>query len=311
MSAKGIWFLPRLPGCAPDFTFTEGGRLQLGVVLESFNDPSSVLFFPATEEASPAIGWPPKETAGIERNHEHNNIQTRSAGGKILAKFLSIASASSEIETKRQSTLEFGKVDHKIVQFQYPLSTAAVQAILKQASIKKLNSGLWRWFLPKPIYVVSGLRIATESFTVTQENNLNFHEGAIFEVLNSDSANTEAANGAAEDTVNAAAGAAASGVAAAAATHIPVGGELSGHVDDENKTTHAYETIGSKGVVFAYSMHVIRQRANMFADSSAFMTGDGDVEDVECVEVTNTVEGLEDMKQESIEELDAGIFVYC
>lgn len=59
--------------------------------------------------------------------------------------------------------------------------------------------------------------------------------------------------------------------------------------------------------MFAYSMHVVRQRARMFADSSAFMTGAGDLDDMECVEVTEEMEGLDD---ESVQPIDDGESVY-
>lgn len=302
MSTKGIWFLPRVKDSAPVFTFTEGGALQLGTILESFNDPSSVLFFPATEEASPAISWPPEETAGTEKNHEHSNANAGSVGGNILATFLSVAKASAEIELKRQHLLKFGKVDHKIVQFKYPITSAAVQAILKQDAIKRQNSGPFRHFLPKPIYVVSGLRIATASFTVTEENKPGFHASAEASLLDPGSANTGTPEAAANPVTDAA--------LSATASHIPMGGKASGHIDNENTVEHEYETIGEKGIVFAYRMHVIRQRASLFADASAFMTDDGDVDPIECVEVIDAVADLKDMKQELIEEVADGVYVY-
>jgi hypothetical protein len=290
MSNKGIWFLPCSPGCPPDFTYTEGGRLQLGTVLESFNDPTSVLFFPATDEASPSINWPPEEVTGTEKNHEHASTDNSSAGGDILVKFLDIASASSELERKHEHTLKFGKVDHKILQFKWPLSQAVVKAILAQAGIKKhTEPNIFRQLLPKPIYVVSGLRIATASFPVTEVKDSTFHAKLSAKAFAS---NTE--DGAAS-------------VPAGGAASVPVGGKLSGHIDDKKNISHSYETIEGKGVVFAYCMYVIRQRARMFADTSAFMTDQGDSDDIECVEITKGMEGLD---SELIQDVGDGNTVY-
>lgn len=291
MSRKGIWFLPRLPGCAPDFTYTEGGRLQLGTILESFNDPTSILFSPATDNASPAINWPPEETVGIEKNHEHSSTDNNlSVGGKILAKFCSIASASTELEIKREHALKFGKVDHKVVQFKYHLSPPVIQAILAQSSIKTyIAPNVLHQFVPRPIYVISGLRMAKESFSVAESKDFTRNAAASVDILASGSA-----AGADSAPVNAVASA-------------PVGGSISGHVNREKNSSHSYETLEGKEVVFAYSMHVIRQRARLFADSSAFMTDAGDLEGVECVEVTEELEGLD---KESILELEYGEAVY-
>jgi hypothetical protein len=294
MSKKGIWFLPGSPDCPPDFTYTEGGRLQLGTILESFNDTTSVLFFPATDKASPSIPWPPEHVPGTEKNHEHSSTDESDAGGDILAKFLDIASVSSELEHKHKHTLKFGKVDHKIVEFQYPLSRTVVNAILAQAAIKDhTEPNIFRQLLPKPIYVVSGLRIATASFPVTEVKDSKF--------LAKFSAKAFASN--TEDE--------ASSPPTGGAASVPVGGKVSAHIDDKKNIKHSYETIegeAGKGIVFAYCMYVIRRSAKMFADSSAFMTGQGDEDDIECVEVTKEMEGLDGKLIQDVRDGDSVYF---
>ena len=292
MSVKGIWFLPRSPNCPPDFTYTEGGQLQLGTILESFNDPTSILFSPATDHADPVINWPAREVVGLEKNHEHSCFDSNlSAGGNVFAKFFSLAKASSEIEVKRQHALKFGKVDHKIIKFKHHLSPTVVKEILAQPNIKEYiepsTFNLVRRVVQKPIYVVSGLRMVKSSFSVAETKDSNIRIAAGSEFLTSEPRNTPPL------ALN------------LSAAHVGI----SGHLGLTRNNTHSYNTVDDRDIVFAYCLHVIQKsnRARMFSDSSAFMTDKGKSDDLECVKLTEKTNGLE---ADAVESFENGECVY-
>lgn len=276
MSKKGIWFLPQIPNCAPDFTYTEGGSLQLGTILASFNDPTSVLFSPVGDEASPAISWPPEDSVGIEKNHEHSSTDTSfSVQGSMLAKFFGLVSTSAEIDSTREYSLKLGKADHRIVRFRYHLPQTTIQAILAQESIKAHSKpNVVRQILPKPIYIVSGLRIAKEPFTVIESRDSTIHIALSGNIFTSDTdGGTEAPL---TDVVKPS----------------PLGGSISGRLDGKKIISHSYNTIEGKEIIVAYSVYVIRRRARMFSDASAFMSDSGDMGGIECVDFTEEMGGL-------------------
>ncbi|KAL6786690.1 hypothetical protein J3E68DRAFT_212770 [Trichoderma sp. SZMC 28012] len=291
MSKKGIWFLPRLSNCAPDFTYTESGLLQLGTILASYNDLSSVLFSPISDKASPIINWPPEDNVGIEKNHEHSRTDNSlSVGGNILAKFFGLSSTSYEIDAKREYTLKLGKADHRIVRFQYHLSQTTIQSILEQDSVKAYSKpNIFRQTLPKPIYVVSGLRLATGPFSVTENHDSTVHAALSADILMSDTdGGTEA-------------------VLTSVVKPIPFGGSISGSLDQKKNISHSYNTIEGKEVIVAYSVYVIRRHAKMFSDASAFMSDSGNMDGIECVDFT---EEMEDLNNEFIQHLADGESFY-
>ncbi|CAH0023171.1 unnamed protein product [Clonostachys rhizophaga] len=272
MSRKGIWFLPRVPGCAPDFTYTEDGPLRLGTILSSFDDPTSVLFSPATDEPEPVIDWLPKDDVGTEKNHEHIIPNTSlSAGASVLTRFFGFGSASSEFEMKREYSLKLGKVDHRLVRFKHHLSQPIIQSILAQDSIKTYsNPNVFRQILPKPIYVVCGLRLAKGSFPVVEVKASKSHASGSTNVLKATDGN-EAPTALANAT-----------------SLIPTGGTISGHLDSSNSIKHS-------------------RRARMFADSSAFMNDSSDGSEIECVDVTEEMDGLD---KGSTQQVENGEWVY-
>lgn len=280
MSLKGTWFLPCKPGCRPDFTFTAEGPLLLGTVLESFNDPTAVLFSPAADQAAPPISFPEEQTID-ETDHKHSETRKGSAGFKILANFLEVASASTTLERERENTLKFGKVDHKVQQYKTPFSQTAINAILEQPAVSKYRVPNFIYKLrPRAVYVVSGLRFAVKAFEVENNDKLDIHARSSIK---------------------------ASPTAVAAATTVPIGGKVSGHGGIDQKGEHSYKT--SAGVVFAYRVHVIRRRAKLLSSSSAFMTGTGDSQELEWVEVTK--DETDDLEPGSVVTVGEEEDVYC
>ncbi|KAJ4178756.1 hypothetical protein NW755_012979 [Fusarium falciforme] len=135
-------------------------------------------------------------------------------------------------------------------------------------SVKEhIESGM---FGKRPVYLVSGLRVTNESFTVTKEKGT----GNQAEI---------------------------SASGPTGPVPVEVGGSLSGGV--ERTKVDSYET--APGIVFAYRLHVIRPKSSgssqseMFSSSKAFWTDKAETEPMEVVVVTLDVVG-EDLEEEEI-----------
>lgn len=97
----------------------------------------------------------------------------------------------------------------------------------------------------RPVYIVSGLRVATSSFTVTKEQSSNF-------------------------TVEAETSGPPAGT-------LPV--EIGGKVKHDGQKTVTDSSNTAPGIVFAYRLHIIRTRkasleTGLFSHKDAFLTGD-------------------------------------
>lgn len=230
------WFLP------PDFTFTEDGPLRLGMILSHWSKPGSVLAELGSGTAS-ALALPPIKTI-IEPDHAHYRSTTRSGSLAIWSKFEGLASALVGTDAGKSRSIDYSQTDHEIRSFVDPLSPETTAAIAKLPSVHEhITSGL---FGRRYVYVVTGLRIATSSFTVTVQNETNY--GVSVE---------------------------GSGPALAVAP-LEVGAGLSHQKANQN--TDTYST--APGIVFAYQMHIIRtykagSEVDIFQHKGAFMTGDG------------------------------------
>ncbi|KAL8364679.1 hypothetical protein RB595_003791 [Gaeumannomyces hyphopodioides] len=263
------WFLP------PDFTFTADGPLRLGTVIPHPTRPTLVL---ATPDDKTSLPVPlPQETILTETNHAHSREATHSTGLKILARFVNLASGSAKVDVSRHRSLHYSAVDHEVCTFAAPLSDAAITAIVALPKVRKhIDSGI---FGKRPVYVVSGLRIAVSSFTVMCEADTSVQ-------------------------VQVPAG------GPAGAVPVELGGEVSTSVGEAK--TDCYDT--APGIVFAYRLHVIRSKgsthaeAEMFSHRTAFLTGEGDdAELMEVAEVTASVlnDDLEeqvDAREENVDE---------
>ncbi|RSL91790.1 hypothetical protein CEP51_000028 [Fusarium floridanum] len=258
------WFLP------PDFNFLPEGEIRLGMILKYPDRPTLTLASLDPEE-TPHISLPAVTTI-TETGHAHSAGSGRSAGANIFAKFVDLASISGSANVSKYKDREFGTVDHEVRFFSRALSPEALRAILQMDAVKEFtNSGPFGRFRKRPIYLISGLRVAKDSFSVTT-------------------------------TTGSATSVAAEASASAAGAGVPV--EAGGGVSNNNEKheSHSYST--APGVVFAYRLHVIRPKSNgkvesdLFSDTTAFFTGEHheDDEDQEMEFVDGTVESIKGKK---------------
>jgi hypothetical protein len=212
----------------------------LGMVISHWSRPTEVL---AELGSGLAADIPlPKTAAIVEPNHAHNRSKSRSNGLGMLAKLEGIASASATQDVGRSVNMDYSKTDHEVHFFSDPLSSQTGTAISKLPEVQKhMDSG---WFGKRPVYLVSGLRIATSSFTVMSDDSSHL---------------TLETEGSGPPT----------GV---------VPGEIGGHLSHNRQqtVTNTYDT--SPNVVFAYRLHIIRPRrarleTGLFSHKSAFLTG--------------------------------------
>ncbi|KAH7191836.1 uncharacterized protein B0J16DRAFT_331829 [Fusarium flagelliforme] len=255
---KKTWFLP------PDFTFSPDGPLQLGAVIPHPNRLTETLASPRTN----AITLPAIEIL-VEKSHFHSNEMSRTAGMSLFAKFIEVASVSVGYERSRRDAIKYETVDHEVRSLQAPFNKDFLQSVLKVEEVKDhVDSGLYG---KRPIYIVSGLRVTNDPFTVTIERG------------RGNNASVEASG-------------------PTGPLPVEVGGSLSG--GNETTKTDSYET--APGIVFAYRLHVIRPRGSgslgseMFSHRKAFMSGEAEAESMEIMDVDKQI--LEDGGEE-IEDL--------
>jgi hypothetical protein len=258
----GTWFLP------PDFTFTTEGPLRLGMVVPHWSRPTTVLAEMGSGNSS-AIALPAVKTI-VERNRAFNRSKLRSDSVGLWAKFEGLASASASTEAGKSRTTDYSKTDHEIRSFVDPLMPDTVSATANLPAVQKqINSGV---FGKRAVYVVTGLRIATSSFTVTEEDSSNFSVQA-------------EGSGPPSGTIPA-----------------EVGGRIK---HERGKTaTDSYDT--APGIVFAYQLNVIRTRragveTELFSHASGFLTGEGGKKEDPLVVVDATKEEIDEDLEEEVE----------
>ncbi|KAI0405911.1 hypothetical protein F4802DRAFT_596875 [Xylaria palmicola] len=228
------WFL------LPDFTFTIDGPLRLGMVIPHWSKPTTVLAA-VGRGTTGEIELPP-ETTIVEPNHVHSRSQSRSSSLSMWSTFEGLASILAGSEHGKDNNVNYGETDHEIHYFKDPLTPEAVTAIANLPAVRAhIDSGM---FGKRPVYIVSGLRIATSSFTVAKERGSNF-------------------------TVEAEASGPPAGT-----LPVEIGGKA--RYGAQRTVTDSYDT--APGIVFAYRLHVIRTRragleTGLFSHKSAFLTG--------------------------------------
>lgn len=259
------WFLP------PDFTFLPDGELSLGTIIPHPGRPT-VALASLDPNTHPHIALP-NVTTVVEPNHTHSRSSNRSIGFELFAKFLDLASASGTTDISRDKNKSFGAVDHEVRSFGRALSEDALRGILALPRVKRhMNGGR---FGKRPVYIISGLRVARDSFQVTN---------AVGSAASVELAASEAIP--------------------AGPVPLEVGGAVSG--SRGNEVTDGYET--APGIVFAYRLHVIREKrdggveSELFSHRTAFFSGEGEDSDdgdleMECVDVTAHVVN-EDLEEE-------------
>ncbi|RSL95810.1 hypothetical protein CEP52_011856 [Fusarium oligoseptatum] len=266
------WFLP------PDFNFFPEGEIRLGMILKYPDRPTLALASLDPDE-TPHISLPAVTTI-TEPGHAHSAGSGRSAGANIFAKFVDLASISGRADTSKYKDREFGTVDHEVRFFSRALSPEALRAILQMDTVKEfINGGPFGRFRKRPVYLLSGIRVAKDSFSITTT--------------------TGSATSVAADV-------------SASATGLGVPVEVGGGVstDQEKHKSHSYNT--APGVIFAYRLHAIRPKTDekaetdLFSDTTAFFTGGNDEgeeeQEMELVELTDgpikSGEGHEVVNQE-------------
>jgi hypothetical protein len=236
------WFLP------PGFTFLPDGQIALGSIIPHPRQPTVTL---ASLDDYPDIALPEVKSI-VEKNLSFSEKKSRSFGLKLFAKFLDIA--NTEMNMSRYKSTSFSTVDHEVRAYNGAFALETLKAIVALDNVKKhINTGR---FGKRCVYIISGLRVAQQSFKVINEQ-----------------ANKTA-------TSLGVSGPMPSGTALA------VLGANAAFTMDYN-TNNSYET--APGIVFAYQVHVIRpkdtgEEDELFSDRTAFFSGEADDEEVEELE---------------------------
>ena len=245
MTSK-IWFLP------PDFTLLPDGQVALGRIIPEPRRPTVTL---ASLADHPTIAVPDIKSI-TEKNRSFAAEKSRSFGFELFAKFLEIFSANNSADVSWSTSKSYSEVDHEVQQYNGAFTPDALKAITELKEVKKhIDSGR---FGKRAVYIITGVRVAQQSFTVTDEKG---KKKAV----------------------------SLGGSVAAPIGAVPVefGGSVSG--SRENKRTDGYET--APGIVFAYRLHVIRPRdegadGELFSDRTAFFSGGAEDEESEEMDYT-------------------------
>lgn len=244
----GYWFL------APDFTFRKDGPIRLGTVLGDPLRPTLIL-------ASEGNGLPddlelPPQGSIEETAHEHNRDAATSGRLALWADFLQTASASASASADLSRNRDFGKVDHEIWSFDREFSDASLKKI---ASVPKVYKHIHSGFLSRrPVYVITGVRVAKTSFSVSASSTTTL--------------TSEAAASVSDPTHS-----------------VPVTVGAEGGAQVTRSAGDSYNT--APGIVFAYRVHVLRTKRDgdveeeLFSHKAAYLTAASD-SGLECVQVT-------------------------
>lgn len=244
MTSK-TWFLP------PDFTFLPDGQIALGRVIPDPRRPTVTL---ASLADHPTIALPEAKSI-VEKNHSFSAEKNRSFGLELFAKFLDIANANAKTDASWYKNKSFSAVDHEVRFYNGPFTPEALKAVVALDDVKKHIDG--GRFGKRYVYIISGLRVVQQSFTVMNEKGKK----------------TAASLGG-------------SGPVPAGTVPVELGGNISG--SGENKRKDGYEV--APGTVFAYRLHVIRPKnegaeGELFSDRTAFFSGEAEDEEVEEMEI--------------------------
>ncbi|KAF3056076.1 hypothetical protein CFAM422_012934 [Trichoderma lentiforme] len=242
--AQKIWFFP------PSFNFLPDGEISLGSIIPHPSRPTRSLA--SLSSASHPEIILPKINTFTESDHLHSQSKTKSLTTQVFLKLISLALQVGNMNVSRSTKTTYGSVDLETRVFGSGIRGDTLKAIVNLAQVKKhIDSGM---FGKRPIYIVSGLRIAKDSFQVTRESG---------------SANSTSVG----------------------ASTAPVTGPLSLSggsnvtTNGEQSKKNSYKT--APGVVFAYRLHVIRTKRDgdveteLFSHRTAFLTGEGEDENTE------------------------------
>lgn len=246
------------------------------------------------QSENPTIALPATKTL-VEKSRAFSAEKERSFGFELLAKFLELASANGKTDVSWSRNKSFSAVDHEVRTLDGVFTPEALRAVTRLKEVKRhIGSGQ---FGKRCVYIITGLRVAVDSFTVTDEK---------------------------ASKVSGSLGG--SGPVPAGGVPLEVGGGLSGA--NEDKSSRSYET--APGIVFAYRLHVIRPKGEdnaeggVFSDRTAFLTGeageddDDEVEEMELMAVdAETIRNDLDMDpdafcdEQKLEEGDEESYIVC
>lgn len=235
------WFLP------PDFTFLPDGEIALGRVIPDPRRPTATLAS-LTDLSNLTL---PEVKSIVEKNRSFSAEQSRSFGFELFATFIEFVSGKASTNVSWYKNKSLSAVDHEVRRYNGPFTPEALKAVVALDAVKKhIDSGR---FGKRHVYLITGLRVAAQSFTVTDEKG--------------------------EKLVGSLGG---SGPVPAGLVPVELGGEV--HGDREGKEKVSYET--APGIVFAYQLHVIcpkgsGEEGELFSDRTAFFSGEAEVEEEE------------------------------
>ncbi|KAI2623078.1 hypothetical protein GGR54DRAFT_638316 [Hypoxylon sp. NC1633] len=113
----------------------------------------------------PTIALPP--TASIIENRTFAADNSRSFGVELLAKFMELGSANVKADVSWHRNNSFSAVDHEVRAYNGPFAAASLHAITQIPAVKKhMDGGM---FGKRSVYIISGLRVAKESITITDD----------------------------------------------------------------------------------------------------------------------------------------------
>lgn len=255
---KKTWFIP------PDFIFFPDGAMFLGSVIPGPWNPTATL---ASLANQPTIALPSIESR-IEMNHTSSANEGRSTGRGVpsrssshgtsfFANIANLAIGQANVNVPGYAKVLFSFLDHEVRNYHGSFSPEALRAIMALDGVKEYINRSWG--RKRPVFVITGLRVALKSFTVTEV-----------------------------ERKNAIASPKGSGATPIAPVSLEAGAII-GRKEDKSRNSYTIE----KGIVLAYQLHVIRPKgtgvqAELFSHPTAFPTdgrGDKGGQEMEIVEV--------------------------
>ncbi|KAK4077921.1 uncharacterized protein Triagg1_3615 [Trichoderma aggressivum f. europaeum] len=244
MDPKRVWFF------SPGFNFLPDGEISLGSIIAHPDRPT--LSLASLDSAShPEIALPKINTM-TESDHHHSQSQSTSLIAQAFSKFADLAQTHGNANISHFTNTAYGSSDFETRVFGSRMSDDTLKAVVGLDRVRKYIDGAM--FRKRPVYIISGLRIAKDSFQVTSGSGL--------------------------------ANSASVGISISTATDpfsLSGGGDVA--VNREQGKNDSYKT--APGVVFAYRLHVIRTKRDgdieteLFSHRTAFLTGEGEDEDSE------------------------------
>lgn len=242
--AQKTWFFP------PSFDFLPDGEVSLGAIIPHPRRPTLSL------ASLGSISHPkivlPKINTFTESDHNHSRSKSTSLAAQVFLKLVSLALEIGNVNASRFSKTTCGNVDLETRVFGSGMSDDALKAIVGLGQVKKhIDGGM---FGKRPIYIITGLRIAKDSFQVTSESKSTYSTSARVSTF-------------------------------MATEPLSVTGGSNVANTNEQSNKDSYKT--APGIVFAYRLHVIRTKrdgeveAELFSHRTAFLTGEGEDEEEE------------------------------